>query len=959
MFSSSEVNNNCSGLLLQPDGSSLGWIKIPCKFKFNASFVCTKLHNTSLDVIRDAIVSSHYETCKDGWILMKGYCYLVIKPYANELSAADGIRICSLHNSTLPVTRYYYDKHIMSARQKNIYDALLSDYRQYILLQMIVGATNSESNDIPSTDWFAELEQYGQYFKPYGKYPIQRDLESTILELLDILYFYEPRSDWRNIAVWTFSYRTPCLYVEIPFLMLIKLVKSDDIIRQIRNPWLAEELECDNVKPVNYLICSASSQRVINKHDNCKGGDFLCQDGTCILSQYVRDGINDCTNGEDEHSLGHAHNNGTKLLFLANFYEYRCTSLDKGVTALSIRYHAICDGISQCPNNDDEQPCWTKELDQYYSLTTQVSKEIIPCAIGNQSMIICQFDRNSIQRSGDCRSIEYLSQCENVGCSRKFKCHNSYCISVDKLCDGIVDCLGGDDEISCEDYVCVGMLRCRGERICVGTWQICDGVPHCKTYDDEVNCEPCPDNCHCSGHVIICDVYSTDWTLNVNDTCKVIILKGVVTDISFMRLYRRAKMLDISNCNITYLTERKKIVTKFGSILYVYLNNNGLKSVYGFNNSIFINIFAMNISHNQIANLEGIDYQNLAILDVSYNALMYISEAMSLPVIEYINMEGNALLYIENSLLSIIPSLKLLDVSDYKICCALNLSMRCNYESTYLCPRMIEFYQKITLLCLAFLNFAAGILPFPLYRKQTRQRVRSHDLRKVICSNLSLSCIVVSIYITIIVTADTYYGQNYLHFYTSWLSSVACSISHVTSFTANASCSLLGCVKLLYILVNTVYPFKQLPGQLSLMCIMVWLLVIIFILPSSIGIHGLQNNLALFRFGLCLGSTQIGGHLVRIIPAALAVICQSMSYYVVYHLSKRSAKSSGHELSGKTKRKFVRAVLISSAPDLLFIFAYASGILVNHINFDILLYVFTLFPLVKVILACITDRKVR
>ena len=946
MFSSNKVSNNCSGLLLQPDGSSLGWIRIPCELKFNASFVCTKLRNTSLDVISDATLSYHYETCKDGWILMKGYCYLVIKPNVDELSAADGMRMCSLHNSTLPVTRYMYDKHIMSARQKKIHDSLLYDYRQYNMLKFIADVTQKGDTDFPTTDLWGQLKPLGEYFKPYQKYPIQREFDSTILELLDILYYHEPRGDRRNVAVWTSSSIAPCLYVEIPMAILGKLVMSDDAIRRIKNPWLAEDIECGNIRPVNYLICSAHSKLVINKHDKCDGDNFLCQDGTCILSQYLMDGIHDCASGEDEHIY-----NGNKQLLADKFYEYRCTSLNKIVIPPSLPYHAICDGISQCPDNDDEQPCGTENDDHYNSLITWLSKQHIPCEIGNQSMFMCQFDRYINQKSTNCHSIDYLSQCETIGCSLKFKCHNSYCISVDKVCDGIVDCVEGDDELSCEKYVCVGMLRCRGERICAGTWQICDGVPHCKTYDDEVNCEPCPDNCYCSGHVIKCDVYSTEWALNVKDTFKVMILRGFVTDISFMSLYRRAKVLDISSSNITYLTERENIVPNFGFVLYLYLNNNGLKYVTDFNNTIFIEIYLLNISHNHIMNLIGIHYQNLSILDVSYNSIMYISKGIFLPVIKLINLEGNKLLYINNRFSDIIANLELLTVSDFRICCALNLSMRCNYERPYVCPRIIELNHKITLLCLAILNIGAGLLS--LYRRQIHKRGGSRDMGTVICTNLSFNCIVVSIYITIIVTADTYYGQNYLHYYTSWLSSVACRISHVISFTANASCSLLGCVRLFYIFIKTIHPFKQLRGQLSLMCIMVWLLVIIIILPSSIGIHGLLNNLSSLRFGLCLGSTQIDGHLIRIIPAASALLCQSLCYYGVYYLSNRSANCLGHALSRKTTHKFVKAALISSLPDLFFICAYGYSVMVNHIHLNILLYLFTLFPVVKLILACV------
>ena len=961
MFSSSQSKNNCTGLLLQTDGSSLGWIRIPCKTKFNASFVCTKVRNTSLDIISDAMVSYHSETCKDGWILMKGYCYLIIKPYVGEISAFDGMRICSLHNATFPVTHYLYDKHIMPARQKKIYEALMYDYSQYRFARITESVTEEGIPDFPSTDVFEEIRE-SVNFIPYGKYPIQRQLESTILELLDILYYYEPRDDWRNVAVWTSSSIVPCLYVEIPIIILRQLVISDDTIKRIRNPWLAEDLGCNRVMPVNYLICTASPELVVNKRDKCKGDHFLCQDGACILSEYGRDGITDCTSGDDAHTMVRSSNNDTNNFVVENCHEYICTPLDKRVisSSMCIPYHAICDGISQCPNNDDEQPCPTKEQDEHSSLKTGFSSKVSPCTIGNQSSLLCQYDRNFKPMFGDCHSFDLLSQCENVGCSRKFKCYNSYCISVDKVCDGIVDCLGGDDEINCENYVCVGMLRCRGERLCVGTWQICDGVPQCKTYDDEVNCESCPDNCLCSGHVIICDVYSTDWSLIVSDSFKVIIMKGFIADISFMRMYKIAKVLDISNCNITYLSERDSLGMNHAFILYAYLNNNGLKSLLDFNISIFVDIFLLNISHNQVINLDGIHYQKLYILDASYNSLTYISTRMSLPVTEYINVKGNNLLHIENRVLGIIPRLKLLTVSDYMIYCSLNLSIECNYEGSYMCPRIIEFYQKITLLCLAIFNFAAGFMP--LYYKQIRQkdqRGRPHDMGTVIINNLSFSCLVVSFYVSIIVAADTYYAQNYMQFYKSWLSSAFCKLSAVISIAANVSCLLLGCVRMIYILIKTIYPFKQLVQKLPLICIMVWLFLITTILPLSIVNYRLFNNLSHSRFAFCLGITQMGGHFdaIMICPAALALLCQSACYYVVYRVSEKSANVSGYKLSRKRKLKFVRVAIISVLPDLFLIMTYGYSALEKHNHLNILLYLFTVFPLSKLTSTCFNNRK--
>ena len=37
-----------------------------------------------------------------------------------------------------------------------------------------------------------------------------------------------------------------------------------------------------------------------------------------------------------------------------------------------------------------------------------------------------------------------------------FKCHDAYCLPVYLRCNGVKDCLSGEDEVSCEDVVCEG-----------------------------------------------------------------------------------------------------------------------------------------------------------------------------------------------------------------------------------------------------------------------------------------------------------------------------------------------------------------------------------------------------------------------------------------------------------------------------------------------------------------------
>ncbi|KAK7094711.1 hypothetical protein V1264_006224 [Littorina saxatilis] len=71
-----------------------------------------------------------------------------------------------------------------------------------------------------------------------------------------------------------------------------------------------------------------------------------------------------------------------------------------------------------------------------------------------------------------------------------FKCQNGNCILQELHCDGVPDCISGDDELDClHDASCfMGDFQCDdGE--CVHAEFRCDGTADCLDYSDEANCE--------------------------------------------------------------------------------------------------------------------------------------------------------------------------------------------------------------------------------------------------------------------------------------------------------------------------------------------------------------------------------------------------------------------------------------------------------------------------------------
>ena len=126
-----------------------------------------------------------------------------------------------------------------------------------------------------------------------------------------------------------------------------------------------------------------------------------------------------------------------------------------------------------------------------------------------------------------CTHLQHLHHCDDYECPHMYKCHQTYCIPTRMLCDGNPDCPDGEDEQSCEQMQCVGLLRCRDDGICVHPVDICDCIIHClMSGDDEKLCgvSMCPADCVCRGTTFLCKKLINVYTISA--TAKAIILNN-------------------------------------------------------------------------------------------------------------------------------------------------------------------------------------------------------------------------------------------------------------------------------------------------------------------------------------------------------------------------------------------------------------------------------------------------
>ena len=292
---------------------------------------------------------------------------------------------------------------------------------------------------------------------------------------------------------------------------------------------------------------------------NCSKAQFRCLDGSCVSDMYRCDKHKDCEESEDEMNCPHVClingkakytelecmvplctwlncQCGILYVYIGLTGCYRLAALETSRTNIigqtltlnkktrfickdgkSISVGMVDDLVPDCTTLDDEKE-YTKLL---YNRTLNPEAEFprncfqenitqAQCIAGHSRCFprdkLCVVDHDNIGHLRHCRNGLHLLHCEHMECVGMFKCPNMYCLPVHKLCNGVKDCMFGEDESMCDlPLSCPAMFRCKAG-FCVDQQYICDSIPQCPNNDDELYCNvgKCPDSCTCIGSSFDC-----------------------------------------------------------------------------------------------------------------------------------------------------------------------------------------------------------------------------------------------------------------------------------------------------------------------------------------------------------------------------------------------------------------------------------------------------------------------
>ncbi|KRX84314.1 Low-density lipoprotein receptor-related protein 1B [Trichinella sp. T6] len=184
---------------------------------------------------------------------------------------------------------------------------------------------------------------------------------------------------------------------------------------------------------------------------------FRCKNGQCMNINRYCNHRTDCLDGDDEfqNCEGKCPPGYGKKCNLRTTGEYKC-----------LPESMMCDGVSDCERNEDEENCKCRE-DQFQCNDGACKPWSLYC--------------NSIH---DCLDFSDETNCT---CNEKYQetCHDGWCYDKNHRCDGKAQCADLSDEYNC---TCAEYLRKSNPE------KLCDYVQDCADRTDELNCSYIPNN---------------------------------------------------------------------------------------------------------------------------------------------------------------------------------------------------------------------------------------------------------------------------------------------------------------------------------------------------------------------------------------------------------------------------------------------------------------------------------
>ena len=352
------------------------------------------------------------------------------------------------------------------------------------------------------------------------------------------------------------------------------------------------------------------------------------------------------------------------------------------------------------------------------------------------------------------------------------------------------------------NLTCPLMFRCRYDNICIHPHNVCDGVVHCRhSQDDESLCEAkCPYRCTCTGLTAVCNSTTQKRTHN---HYPLLGLKVTQTRVDFSDLIHSCISLLILYIEHTVVTIVDLIAINNNQMLYMLtLNDNNLKGFphYSFNKlshlrqlyvrQNYIPVLESNAfkgMHNlQIFNMSGLAVKKLEkccvcgmttlhTIDFSNNNIKVLRRGMLLTTrpVEVIDLSNNSITFIQKFSFKTYFKYVIFDKPAYF--CFSTDSLRgltVKYISHHLCEQLLTNKSYLSI----FISITLLLL---IINTSVILQYISYKVHYIFILHLAFADMFYVFYLTIIVSAQLYYRDQFPLHRQYWMMSTTCKASMI------------------------------------------------------------------------------------------------------------------------------------------------------------------------------------
>ncbi len=268
----------------------------------------------------------------------------------------------------------------------------------------------------------------------------------------------------------------------------------------------------------------------------------------------------------------------------------------------------------------------------------------------------------------------------------------------------------------------------------------------------------------------------------------------------------------------------------------------------------------LRLYRNRFQTIDKRVFQNnakLEFLDLSHNQLTRVPNLEHLTNLIYFNLIGNELTMIDKYTFSSLPKQVLLTVNQTEICeCFVpNDLKQCravDVRSPYLtCERLMSDRVLVAMSWIIGLNAIGGNV-YVISRRCVQEE--KGGVQTFLLSNLAMSDLLMGVYMIIIVSADSYFGEYFPMQAESWRSGITCRISGALSIMSSEASVLFIVLITIDRFINIRFPYSQYKlrkNSSAIVAALIWLTSItIGMIPS---ILAGQNEKFYDNSHVCIG----------------------------------------------------------------------------------------------------------